>query len=279
VAARKGHSHMNAIYTLGYGGGYYPAALQQVQNMARDGVIIDTRHVPHTKLVGFDQEDLQREYGLRYIHISALGNRNYKGGPIALVDEEEGLRQLEDWLARFPILLLCGCTDVVKCHRRYIANKLRERTGAPICHLLTSYREHEVRTEPAPDRLEEWTRATTRPVEEKKPEDPAPFAQLSLFDPGEPIQPTTTTQAVDWSGETIAKPDNPCILLYGAGPEGKQCKDCASLVCFTASRNFYKCRQRPKLTHGAATDQKVRWPACKRFEPRTGDIPLYDGRG
>lgn len=153
---------MNAIYTIGYGGAYYEAALQQVQNLAREGMIIDTRIVPHTKLVGFDQEDLLREYRSCYVHIPALGNRNYKGGPIELVDEESGLQQLEGLLARYPILLLCGCTDVTKCHRRYIANKLRERTGASICHLLTSFREHEVRTAPAPSRLEEWQRATAR---------------------------------------------------------------------------------------------------------------------
>lgn len=275
----------NAIYTLGYGGRYYEAALQQAENLAREGMIIDTRIVPHTKLVGFDQEDLQREYGLRYIHISALGNRNYKGGPIELVDEESGLQQLEEWLARFPILLLCGCTDVTTCHRRYIANKLRERTGASICHLLTSFREHEVRTAPAPSRLEEWTRATSSPSvspkSKKVVEAPAPTTQLSLFESVSESGQEHTTPLVDWSGSPIAAPvkhENPCVDLYGPGPKGKQCKDCAKLICFAASSNFYKCRLR-KVTHGKATDQKVRWAACGRFEQRTGDIPLYDSRG
>lgn len=275
----------NTIYTIAYGGRYYDAALQQVANLAQYGIIIDTRHVPHTKLVGFDQADLQREYGLHYIHISALGNLNYKGGPIELVDEESGLQQLEDWLARFPILLLCGCTDVTTCHRRYIANQLRERTGASISHLLTSFREHEVRIEPAPDRLAEWTRATTlppaSPKSKKAVEVPAPTAQLSLFEEERESGQEHTTPLVDWSGKAIAAPvkhENPCIDLYGPGPEGKQCKDCARLLCFAASSNFYKCRLR-KVTHGKATDHLLRYQACSRFQQRTGDIPLYDGRG
>jgi uncharacterized protein (DUF488 family) len=166
---------MNAIYTLGYGGGFYRAALQQAANHAKQGIIVDTRHVPYTKLVGFAQDDLRREYGKRYVHIPELGNKNYQGGPIELVNEEAGLNKLEVLLAQYPILLLCGCTDIIRCHRRYIALKLQERTDAAICHLLTAFREDEPKPVP-PVRV-----ARTKPTAKQQPQHGTP-TQLSLFD-------------------------------------------------------------------------------------------------
>lgn len=72
---------------------------------------------------------------------------------------------------------------------------------------------------------------------------------------------------------------NPLVLLYGAGPEDRQCRDCAHLAGIAYAHTVFKCRLRANLTHGAATDQKKTWPACAKFEPREGDIPIYDGRG
>jgi len=88
----------------------------------------------------------------------------------------------------------------------------------------------------------------------------------------------------DWFGNPIALPEkpakgvNPCLALYGQGPDGKRCKDCAFLVGIVHSRTFYKCLQRT-ISNGPATDHRQRWPACARFEQRDQDrIPLYDGR-
>lgn len=91
----------------------------------------------------------------------------------------------------------------------------------------------------------------------------------------------------DWFGNPISAPaqpekppknENPCFHAYGPGPEGEQCKNCIHLIGICYSKTVYKCDLR-KLTHGAATDHKVRWPACAKFERRDGDIKLYDGRG
>jgi hypothetical protein len=71
--------------------------------------------------------------------------------------------------------------------------------------------------------------------------------------------------------------DNPCMATYGKGPVDKQCKDCAQLMGICMAKTYYKCRLREN-THGKATDHKLHWPACARFEQRTKDIPLYDGR-
>ena len=88
---------------------------------------------------------------------------------------------------------------------------------------------------------------------------------------------------IDWFNQPIPEPtkpakgENPCIALYGKGPEDKKCGECALLVGIAHSRTFYKCRLR-KNTNGPASDHKRKYPACGRFEQRTEPIPLYDGR-
>ena len=100
------------------------------------GVVIDVRLTPYSKLPGWNTEDLQRSYQARYMHIRELGNlHHHRGLPIKLVDEENGLQQLQCWLEQFNILLLCGCYKVETCHRGYIADHLAARTQVPICHL------------------------------------------------------------------------------------------------------------------------------------------------
>jgi hypothetical protein len=74
----------------------------------------------------------------------------------------------------------------------------------------------------------------------------------------------------DWFGRPIqpaAQVDspNPCVRLYGPGPENKQCKECAHLHGYQQAATWYKCDQRPKHKRGISGDHRVRWPACKRF--------------
>ena len=99
--------------------------------------------------------------------------------------------------------------------------------------------------------------------------------QPQLFDLPEPYS------QLPWVGEAAPKRDeNPCIALYGAGPEGKRCKDCVHLIGICKAKTYHKCLLR-KNTHGAKTDHKLRWQACAKFEERSQNIPmpLYDGRG
>ena len=62
---------------------------------------------------------------------------------------------------------------------------------------------------------------------------------------------------------------NPVVAALGPGPEGRICRDCSHLfrVGGVAGR-YYKCDLR-KVTSGAATDHRVRWPSCAAFEERT----------
>ncbi len=76
-----------------------------------------------------------------------------------------------------------------------------------------------------------------------------------------------------------AQPDrsiNPCLALYGNGPDNQTCKGCTHLR-YPIERNpaakHWKCDKR-RLTHGSATDHKVNWPACGKYEARTEE---YNG--
>lgn len=81
----------------------------------------------------------------------------------------------------------------------------------------------------------------------------------------------------DWQGNPMPVPaaalppiGNPCIAPYGLGPVGALCADCVHLR-YAVERNpqarHYKCDLR-RLSHGAATDHKVRWTACGHYEKR-----------
>lgn len=65
----------------------------------------------------------------------------------------------------------------------------------------------------------------------------------------------------------IDKKSNPCIALYGPGPEGAKCKDCSLLGAIKHDATWYKCKLRNN-THGRASDHKVRWPACGKFQQK-----------
>lgn len=78
--------------------------------------------------------------------------------------------------------------------------------------------------------------------------------------------------------ETQGSSPNPCVNLYGPGPDDKKCGNCTHVFGICNSNTHYKCDLR-KNTRGAKTDQKLRWPACGKFEQRENKaIPLYDGR-
>lgn len=58
---------------------------------------------------------------------------------------------------------------------------------------------------------------------------------------------------------------NPCIPAYGRGPENTRCRGCKFLIRKHYSKVYYKCKLRGN-TNGPATDHRVNWPACGKFE-------------
>jgi hypothetical protein len=84
----------------------------------------------------------------------------------------------------------------------------------------------------------------------------------------------------DWFGLPLPEPvtppqpdknTNPCIALHGPGPVGQTCKGCVHLrYPLHHSGRYWKCDLR-RVSHGSATDHKVSWPACARYEKREGE--------
>ena len=73
---------------------------------------------------------------------------------------------------------------------------------------------------------------------------------------------------------------NPCLALYGQGPEGKTCKGCKHLYYqggVGVAGSYLKCAMR-KNTRGPGTDHKASWPACGKYEvERTETEPFAPG--
>lgn len=53
---------------------------------------------------------------------------------------------------------------------------------------------------------------------------------------------------------------------YGLADNGKTCKTCRYLVCRSQSAKWYKC-QKWRMSMSVATDIRLKWPACKLYEP------------
>lgn len=59
---------------------------------------------------------------------------------------------------------------------------------------------------------------------------------------------------------------NPCLDVFGAGPDDARCTSCAHLELHNGgSQNYYKCNLWP-ITGGPGTDHRLNWPACAKYE-------------
>lgn len=123
---------MHTIYTIGYAG-WKPEELKaQVDELG--AMLIDIRYSPRSRRPEWNREALRGLWGQNwerfYLHLVALGNRNYKsGGAIELAAPEVGLKALAPVLRERPIVLLCACRDADMCHRSVAADFLSERLG------------------------------------------------------------------------------------------------------------------------------------------------------
>lgn len=116
------------VIPVGYGNAKHRdliARLMQDETM----LLVDTRISPRSAVPGWHRTSLEHRYGKQYKHLGeTLGNKNYKGGPIEIVDLDCGLLDLQQLLLDgHTILLLCGCSKHQECHRWVIANALAER--------------------------------------------------------------------------------------------------------------------------------------------------------
>jgi len=124
---------MKALSTLGYLAWTPAAVVQCVEQLG--AVVADIRFAPSSRHPAWRQASLRQTLGDRYHHVQTLGNRNYKGGPVALVDLEAGLTTLVQLLEVSPVIMLCACRDLARCHRRLVAEAFTTRYGQSVMHL------------------------------------------------------------------------------------------------------------------------------------------------
>ena len=80
--------------------------------------------------------------------------------------------------------------------------------------------------------------------------------------------PLSPEQQQWFAATIISERVNPCVRLYGPGPEGAKCETCVQLLRKRLSKTYLKCDFREN-TNGAATDHKAGWAACARYEEAT----------
>ena len=123
---------LHTLYTFGYSG-RTPHELQTLAEQL-NAVVVDIRFSPRSRIPDWSGGRLQKLLGDRYHHLPALGNRNYKGGPVEFVDLETGVVEVGQLLRQQPVILLCVCADVQRCHRRPAAEAIAARYEVTVEH-------------------------------------------------------------------------------------------------------------------------------------------------
>lgn len=125
------------LYTIGYTG----LKIEKLKQWAEDhnALIVDIRLSPRSRAPQWNKGKLSAALGDLYHHIPALGNINYKGGPIQLKDPTTGIQQVQQLLTGDTnIILMCVCADVTTCHRTPAAELIATATGQTVQHLTTA---------------------------------------------------------------------------------------------------------------------------------------------
>ena len=122
---------MPALCTIGYRGRSFSGLSELLQEHGV-GVLIDIRYAAETRQKAFAKSTLSRrlpsEAGIAYVHCGALGNRNYRSGPISIVDLDAGAAEVERLVAEHgTAAIMCACRSVEGCHREEAARALAER--------------------------------------------------------------------------------------------------------------------------------------------------------
>ena len=109
---------MHTVLTFGYQR-QRPEALAALAE-AEDALVVDVRIKPSSRVPRRSQKALQANFGDRYVWVRELGNEEYQGTGVRLVDEEVGLAKVRALLAQRSVILLYFEEDEADCHRGYV---------------------------------------------------------------------------------------------------------------------------------------------------------------
>ena len=111
------------IYTFGYSGQSFDEFSARVA--ALDALVVDIRLVPQSRFSPpWRKANLEKVFKENYLHVGALGNKGFKEKRMDIADLDTGLAIVE--AIEENLILLCACKDIEKCHRKIIADALRE---------------------------------------------------------------------------------------------------------------------------------------------------------
>lgn len=131
------------IYTIGYSGSSHEDLRRYI--IATGAMLVDIRMSPNSKYAQWRYEALLDGIGPEsYLHLPVLGNVNFKGGPIRLKDPEAGAHAIANIHYQWgrDVILMCGCYDVLRCHRKVAAEYMIEALPAlrpQIVHLPSAF--------------------------------------------------------------------------------------------------------------------------------------------
>lgn len=116
---------MKRLLHFGYQG-KKPADL--LPTIEAGAVIVDCRIQPFSRFnAAWNKGGLEKLLGDGYQHARVLGNVNYKGGPIELVDPEAGLNLLGQLLEQQDVVVMCVCSNYAQCHRKVVVELAQAR--------------------------------------------------------------------------------------------------------------------------------------------------------
>ena len=125
------------LFTYGYNSHPIDGVLR---HLASNGVrhVVDVRLKPFSRNPAYRQGPLRSfltSAGIRYTHMPDLGNRNYKGGPVDLVDASKIVVLLELIEKEEGVCILCVCERSEDCHRRLISDTLQSTSAVEVVDL------------------------------------------------------------------------------------------------------------------------------------------------
>ena|SRR5687767_7240977 len=118
-----------SIRTIGY---RKPGALAELDRLLADPktVVVDIRYRATSRwLPEWRKSSLSSRYGCRYLHMRGLGNINYKHPELGIeLFAPDGCLYELGYLLRsgWSLVLLCGCPDYDRCHRKVVFERLKE---------------------------------------------------------------------------------------------------------------------------------------------------------
>lgn len=117
------------VWTFGYQGWKVDDLKAVAERL--DAVVVDIRLSANSKDASWARPNLQGRLGGLYLHVKALGNKNFRGdGPIELLSPASGMNVVREIVASGrSVILMCACWNFSACHRRVVSELVGQRLG------------------------------------------------------------------------------------------------------------------------------------------------------